>query len=154
MNRKISYSWLFSLSLSAAALVSCHSTQLISEDAGVQYSEAQHYFLRNDVKDYSSRLVTSQQEFDSLFGAAAVMGENGLPTEIDWKKQSLVALLTAPTNVETEIKLVNIKSEKGKLSVRYAVSQKGEARSYTYAPMRLFVVNKADASKGASFTKE
>lgn len=154
MNRKTTFSWLFSLSFLAISLASCYSTQLIKEGNGVEYSEAQHYFLRNDVKDYSSRLVTTQKEFDSLFGAAAVMGENGLPTEINWKKQSVVALLTAPTNVDTDIKLKDIKSEKGKLSVRYAVSQKGEPRSYSYTPMRLFVVSKSDASKGATITKE
>lgn len=154
MNRKTTFSGLFSLSLIVASFASCYSTQLIKEGNGVEYSEAQHYFLRNDVKDYSSRLVTTQKEFDSLFGAAAVMGENGLPTEIDWEKQSVVALMTAPTNVDTDIKLKDIKSEKGKLTVRYAVSQKGGPRSYSYTPLRLFVVSKNAASKGASITKE
>ncbi len=154
MNRKNAFSTLFSLFLLTAALTSCHSAQLISDNANVEYTEAQRYFLRNDVTDYTSRLVTNKEDFESLFGMAAVMGENGLPTTIDWKTQSVVALLAQPTNMDTSIKLLSMKSEAGKLSVRYAVSQKGDPRSYSYTPMRLFIVSKSAAKKGASFVKE
>ena len=53
----------------------------------IPYIVAERYFLKNNVSDISEPKITTQKEFDELFGAAAVMGKNGMPTKIDFAKE-------------------------------------------------------------------
>ncbi len=121
----------------AAVMASCGSSR-----SAVDYREADHYFVRNDVTDYAPRLVTTQQEFDSLFGAAAVMGSDGLPTEIDFARHNVVALIEPQTNIDTDIKVKSVKKSGDRLTVTYQVRQSGSPRSYTTVPALLLRIDK------------
>lgn len=133
----------------AVALLSACGTAT----SAVKTTEATNYFVRNDVTDYSPRLVTSKPAFDSLFGAAPVIGEGGLPTAIDFSKQNVVALIAPPTDVNTEIRLDKVSTAGGKLTVNYELKQKGEKMTYTMVPCRLFAVDKSYGNE-AVFVKK
>lgn len=108
----------------------------------VSYKEAQRYFVRNDVTDFSPRIITSNEELDRYFGEAAVMGVNGMPTLINFDKENAIAIIEPETNRDTEIKIGSIRKQDGKLVVRYKVFTSSEARSYSTVPCQLVKVSK------------
>ncbi len=119
---------------------SCASTEKT-----VNYSEAQHYFVRNDVTDYSPRVLRSEAELQRYFGAAPVMSTDGsgLPTAIDFNKKDVLAIIEKQTNVDTEIKITSIKTSKdGKTTVHYKALRSGSPRSYSIVPCLLVQIDK------------
>lgn len=121
-------------------LSSCASTEKI-----VNYNEAQHYFVRNDVTDYSPRVLRSEAELQRYFGTAPVMSTDGsgLPTAIDFNKKDVLAIIEKQTNVDTEIKITSIKTDKdGKTTVRYKALRSGSPKSYSTVPCLLVQIDK------------
>ncbi len=123
--------------LCAGIFCSCGAAQ-----KAVSYDVARNYFVRNDVADYSPRVIKNQGELEKVFGMAATMGNDGTPTRIDFAKSNAVAIILPPTDIDTEIKVKSVKEEEGRLTVRYSVEKKGEAMSYTMVPSVLFAVDK------------
>ncbi len=136
------------LSCIAIGLTSCHSAE-----SAINYKEASHYFVRNDVKDYSPRLIQSSEEFESLFGMATTMGTDGIPTSIDFNKQNVIAIIEKQTNIDTDIKITSVKKQDGKIAVRYKVVKTGDPRSYSSVPCLLLRVDKKYGNN-AEFIKE
>ncbi len=142
-------STLFALLIGATIGVSsCHT----SENA-VSYKKADRYFVRNDVKDHSPRLIQSEEELNQYFGKAPVMGKNGAPTNIDFTKYNAIAIIEAETNRDTEIKITSIKNHSNKIVVKYKAKQKGEPLSYTMVPSALYQIDKKYGNNIA-FVKE
>ncbi|MCH5600301.1 lipoprotein [Niabella ginsengisoli] len=68
-----------------------------STGTAVRYKIAEKYFIKNDVTAVPSS-VKDQAEFDTYFGAASVMGENGTPTKIDFSKEYVIIVDHNATN--------------------------------------------------------
>lgn len=129
-------------------LTSCGSAK-----SSVGYKEAYRYFVRNDIKDYSSRLLQSDEELNRYFGTATAMGKNGMPTVIDFTKYNVAAIIEPETNLDTEIKVVSIKKEANKVVLRYKVIQTGSPRTYSTVPCLLLQIEKKYGSN-VDFVKE
>ena len=139
-------------------IVSCHTSRQATEQKqgvteSVAYTVADHYFVRNDVKSYKNQVITSQQGFDALFGAAAVMGEGGLPTSIDFSRQAVVALMHAPVKSDLELKVSKLDMVNGKLCVHYAEVVNNASLSYSQTPLTMLVVDKSLVADGVEFKK-
>lgn len=125
------------LSCAAIGLASCGSAK-----SSVSYKEAKRYFVRNDVTSYSPRLIQSAEELNRYFGTAPVMGKDGMPTDVDFTKCNVAAIIEPQTNLDTEIKVVSVKKEAGKVVLRYKVVQTGSPRSYSTVPCLLLQIEK------------
>lgn len=136
--RLITFSLLASVAIS---LASCNTAK-----SGINYKTASHYFVRNDVTNYSPRLIQSSDEFERYFGAATTMGKDGLPTDINFAKQNVVAIIEPETNLDTDIKISSVKKQDGKITVRYNVVQTGAPRSYSTVPCLLLSIDKKHGS--------
>ncbi|MBP7098621.1 MAG: hypothetical protein KBA74_08050 [Prevotella sp.] len=101
----------------------------------VNYKEVKNYFYRNDAPKGEQLLkLTTQVEFDRYFGAAAFMGKNGQPTQIDFKKDFVIAKVLPETNRATEIKDIKLaKSSNGHLTFSYSTTDK-EPQSFSIRP--------------------
>ncbi len=108
----------------------------------ISYKEALRYFVRNDVKDFSPRIITSDEELNRYFGTAAVMGTQGMPTLINFDKENAIAIIEPETNRDTDIKIESIKKVGNKVVVRYKTLVSGDPRSYTTVPCQLVKINK------------
>ncbi len=129
----------------ALGLASCKSAQTTSTTKGkVPYVEANHYFVRNDVTDFSPRKITSKEELEKFFGYAAVMSSDGsgLPTNIDFSKQYVLAVILPQTDKDTDIKVKSLTHNGNKVVLAYKVVTKGEPKSYSTIPFTLLVVDK------------
>ena len=127
------------LIVSTALAVSC------SRPADIPFTVADHYFFRNDATIPVDPLIADRDTFDSLFGAAAVMGRNGMPTPIDFDTQFVIAVVRPITDTFTELVPVSLvfDSTRGTLTFTYHETL-GERTSYSMQPLLLIVVNRSD----------
>lgn len=141
----IAFTMLTSITL---GLASCSSTE-----SSVGYKKAHRYFVRNDVTDHSPRLIQSSEELNRYFGTATAMGKNGMPTNIDFTKYNVAAIIEQETNLETEIKVSSVKRQENRVVVRYKVIQGDTPRSYSIVPCLLLQIEKKYGNNVA-FVKE
>ena len=109
----------------------------------IPFFTATGYFLRNDVQaDACPRIITSQEQLLQYFGMAAVMGENGKPTVIDFDKNFVIPVICPETDQETAI-VVDGFCHTAPTGLTLAVStiQEEEHRSFTIRPVELLIVD-------------
>ena len=118
----------------SAGLYSCGTS-------GVDYSIAERYFVKNTVTDRVPGTISSKALFDEYFGAAALMGEGGLPTEIDFSKQCVIPIDKGITDIDTSIEVVGVDiPSKNHIRVCYRVKE-GDKLSFTMRPCVLVLVD-------------
>jgi len=130
--------------------VSCGSAKDAYE---LSYTEARNYYFRNDATPPNNPLLTTQDDFDALFGCAAVMGKDGAPTRIDFDRQSAIAVVLPETDVSTIIKLGALVRHGDTLTLKYAVEQ-GQKMSYTIQPMAIAITERQPASSRVVLSRE
>ncbi|PRY35943.1 hypothetical protein CLV58_11371 [Spirosoma oryzae] len=109
----------------------------------VPFTVIQRYFVKNTVKNAPANpRIDDRATFDKLFGAAAVMGTNGLPTSIDFANQSVIAVISPETNRATELLPVSlVKRADGKLVFSYR-KKTGATQTYTTRPFLAVLIDK------------
>lgn len=122
------------------SLTSCKNTNLPTlEDNNIPYIVANNYFVKTDTILRIGK-ITNQEDFDAVFGAATVMGENGKPTAINFEKQYVVAVIEPETNEATTISPISITKNEEGLLFTYQI-EKGETQSYTIIPFTMLVLD-------------
>jgi len=110
--------------------------------ADVPFLVAKNYFVKNTVSQGSleNPKVETKENFDLLFGAATTM--NGKPTEIDFSKQYILAVIGDETNVATEISPISLqKNDKNEIILTYRLN-KGSEQSFKIRPLLIVIVDK------------
>ena len=128
---------LLPLLLLACSLLGC------KQDNEVLFGLAQNYFVRNDVAvaDVPDRIISQEQLLD-FFGMAAVMGVNGLPTDIDFDNTFVIPIVCPETNHLTEIVIDSVMATGSEqLTVTGHVTVAPEELSYTMVPFVLLIVD-------------
>lgn len=134
----------------AASLVSCATTEKPQQ---VGYTEAHGYFVRNDAPVHAACYYDSRESFDSVFGCAAVMGKDGLPTEIDFDRQSVIAVIGSETSRPTEYRAVSLTQKSDTLRLRYKAKEQAST-TYTMQPLLLLVIDKPSAEPCLKFERQ
>ena len=124
----------------AMLALSCASAESVS------YDVVKNYFFRNDAEIPASPEITTREQFDSLFGAAAFMGKGGQPTAIDFDRQFVIAVVLPETDIETALEPVSLTRSGSTLTFTYAKTE-GEKVSYTMRPILLIAADKADEAE-------
>lgn len=113
----------------------------------VPYTVLNNYFVKNTVGEWKETRIDTQEKFDEVFGAAAVMGEQGKPTSVDFSKESVITIILPETDVETTIVPMSIfKDESGNLIFNYKV-KKGNKLSFTTRPNFALKINNKEKGK-------
>jgi len=108
----------------------------------IEYQSIKNYFVKNTVKKGQKRKIENQKEFDTLFGAAAIMGKDGKPTAIDFKKQNVVAIIGNRTNYNTFYEITGVAmGSMGTVVVSYKIN-KGEKTTYSIQPFTAITIDK------------
>ena len=113
-----------------------------SPSGNVPFDTVRNYFFRNDASVPSSPKISSQEQFDSLFGAAAFMGKDGQPTSIDFDRQFVIAVVLPETDIETTLEPLSLSRSGGELTFTYEKKEGGKV-SNTMRPVLLVAVDKA-----------
>ena len=109
----------------------------------VPFELAKGYFLRNDVEveDFPTQ-ITSQAQLDQFFGMAAVMGENGKPTVIDFDKNFVIPVVYPETDQETSLVVERFwHTGATELTLSVGAIRGEEHRSFTIRPIQLLIVD-------------
>ena len=108
----------------------------------VPYTTLENYYVRNDV-DCSKQqrlIIDNKRDFEAFFGMAATMG--GTPTQVNWNKQFVIALVQPETKRATSVIPVNVKvADNGVMVFSYQV-KKGDKMSHTMVPFAAVAVDK------------
>lgn len=131
----------------AVALLCCQCTtskELRQAKKGakeVPFTELKNYYVRNNMRYDRPQhiIIDNQQDFDAYFGAAAVMG--GLPTDVNWNKQYVIAVILPVTNHATMVTPLEVKQSPGNVIFKYQVYRGGKT-SYTLMPFAAVALNK------------
>lgn len=81
------------------------SISFCQKNKQIPYTVAQNYFVKNTYNkgDLKVNKICSKAEFDKIFGMATVMGKDGKPTTIDFKKQFVIVVINDVSDIETEL---------------------------------------------------
>ena len=132
-------------------LVACTANKATSAEKSVVSSEvpftvAEHYFFNKGQDIPVNPKITSEELFKQLFGMATVMGENGKPTEIDFTKQFVLAVVLPVTDINTEITPVKVEEKGDTLFYHYDVKT-GEKQSFSIQPLSIIILDKKYENK-------
>lgn len=109
----------------------------------VSFTEAERYFVNNTYNntEIDELKIDTQAEFDRVFGMAAVMGEDGTPTSIDFAKEYVLAVIGRVTDKKTTIKANHVFVQDGKVVLKYRLDE-GEKLSYTIHPNLIIILDR------------
>ena len=127
------------MTLIAAIVAGCGNSK-----NAVAYSVAQNYFVNNtfENKEVETLKIDSQEEFDRIFGMATTM--NSKPTAINFKTQSVLAIIAPASEKETIIRIRALETTlTNGILVKYTV-EKGRDLGYTAQAAQILLVNKTD----------
>lgn len=116
-------------------LLSCH------QPTDVSYEQMKNYFFRNDAAIPSSPLIDSAEQFESLFGAAAFMGEKGAPTPVDFEKEFVIAVVCPVTDQSTTLTPESLQKKDDELVFTYQKTV-GDKQSWSMQPVLLVKVSR------------
>ena len=113
----------------------------------VPYTKLERYFFKNNAEIPTNPKIDTREQFDSLFGMATVMGPNGRPTEVDFTKQFVIAVVLPVTNQETEIdgeRLMSWNDLLGGLNLefQYSIDRDEDTLSFSMQPLMLIAVDR------------
>jgi hypothetical protein len=116
-----------------------HNT--VREQSAVNYHQYRSYFEKNNsrLKGVVSYLViTTQREFDRIFGAAATSGDNEFLPDGDFKSRLVVATIKRGNSIR-EYKVKQVAADKGKLFVWYDTEDHSQGSATYSSPLILTV---------------
>lgn len=110
----------------------------------IPFTTAKNYFLKNTFKADSlvNSKITNQENFDSIFGMATVMGDQGKPTSIDFSKQYVIAIVKPVTDKATALAVESLVKKDNSIILKYRKTE-GEKQSFTTRPILLVIVDNA-----------
>jgi hypothetical protein len=109
----------------------------------VPYSDVEHYFLKNGAELPADPKIDTQEQFDSLFGAAAVMGDDDdLPTQVDFENYFVIAVALPPTSQDVDLEDRQLLDDGETLTLEYSVDRDDEFRTFETQPLLLIAVNR------------
>lgn len=137
------------LVLLAFVVASCRSTSPCDRRGdNIPHTQANGYFVKNTVKrgNLLMRFI-SQAKFEEYFGFAAVMGEGGRPTSINFDEQYTIAIILDQTEYDTDISSYCLQQEGDNIVLNYKIRE-GVKQSFTRRPFLLLVLDNKFRGKG------
>ena len=110
----------------------------------IPFNYARGYFLRNDIEPevIIPTMITSQEQLLQYFGMAAVMGENGAPTAIDFGKSFAIPVVYPETDLDTKLVVERFwHTAPTQLTLVTGAVKGEESRSFTIRPILILVVD-------------
>lgn len=118
------------------------SEAIVGKSDTLPFVIAQNYFVKNTVEAIENPKIETDAVFNSYFGAATTMGNNGKPTAVDFTKEFAIAIVLPKTENATTIQPVVLKKDVNhSLVFEYKVAV-GDKQSYTSHPFLLVLVDK------------
>ena len=128
-------------------------TEIGEANNEIAFEEAKNYFFKNGEAIPADPKITSEEAFNKLFGMATTMGKDGKPTEIDFSKQFVLAIVLPVTNIDTEIKPIKVEEKGDTLLYTYEIKT-GEKQTYSIQPVSIIILDKKYEDKEVVLVNE
>jgi len=113
----------------------------------ISFEVIKNYFVNNSVEKLDNPKIETEDKFNEIFGMAPLIGDDGAPTEIDFSKQFVIAVVLAETEMLTTVDAVSLqKNDKNEIVFTYKVVV-GEKQTYISRPYIAIVVDKSEKGK-------
>ncbi len=123
------------------AVCSCGITSKNSTtDNDIPFITASNYFVNNTYSGSGVIKITSQKQFNSVFGMATVMGKEGTPTKIDFDTQYVIAIIEKESDKSPQIIVNSLREANKSVVVDYSVKE-GSKTSYTIRPLVILILS-------------
>ena len=151
--KKILFAFTMLLAMAACTDNSVSAVENNGESSEVAFEVAKNYFFKNNQVIPETPKITTEEEFNKLFGMATTMGEEGKPTTIDFTKQFVLAIVLPQTDMATEISPVKLEEQGDSLLYTYEIKT-GEKLSFTIQPVSIIIIDKQYENKEIILTNE
>lgn len=122
------------------------NTKTKTEDAvtDIAFTVAKNYFVNNTVKNLDNPKIETADKFNEIFGMATTMGNDGKPTQIDFQKKYVIAVILPETDLMTTVEPIRLqKDAKGNITLLYKKTL-GQKQTYTTRPGFQIIVDKSE----------
>lgn len=151
--KKILFAFTMLLAMAACTDNPVSAVENNGESSEVAFEVAKNYFFKNNQVIPETPKITTEEEFNKLFGMATTMGEEGKPTTIDFTKQFVLAIVLPQTDMATEISPVKLEEQGDSLLYTYEIKT-GEKLSFTIQPVSIIIIDKQYENKEIILTNE
>lgn len=118
--------------------------QDISKTTDISFVLAKNYFVKDTIDKLDNPKIDTAEKFNEIFGMATTMGRDGKPTEIDFNKQYVIAVVLPETDLMTTIDPVSLQKDgNGKITLTYK-KVVGQKQTYTIKPSFEIIVDKTE----------
>ncbi len=135
-----------SLLAALAALVAC------TNSGDIPFTEVQRYFFSGGDKSGGEFVYYSDDAFGAAFRPAAVMGKDGMPTEVDFSKEFVIAAVLPVTDIYTEVSAQSLETDGKELVFTY-IEKSGEKQGWSMQPALIIKASKEYAKLPVRFNK-
>lgn len=110
----------------------------------IPYQIANNYFVNNTYPDKEIHVlkITSEQKFNEVFGMATTMGNEGKPTEINFSKSFVIAIIDSENKVTEKIYIKDLRIERKKLNLRYGIKKRTEPSSASFRFAKILILDR------------
>ena len=108
----------------------------------VSYHKVEYRFLKKGKELPADPKIDSQEQFDDLFGVAAVMGHPARFAPVDFDNYFVIAVALPPTSQDVELEDQRLMDDGETLTLEYSVDRDDEFRTYVTQPLLLIAVNR------------
>jgi hypothetical protein len=110
----------------------------------IAFTVAKNYFVNNAVTKLDNPKIETAEKFNKIFGMATTMGKDGKPTEIDFSKQYVIAVILPETDLSTNINPISLlKNTENEITLTYK-SVVGQKQSFTTIPNFAIIIDKKE----------
>ena len=108
----------------------------------VPFTLAKNYFVKNTFKQDSltNPEITTQKDFDAVFGMASTMSADGKPTPIDFSMQHVLAVIQPVTDKATTLTVESLTQKENNIVLNFSKAE-GEKQSFSTRPYLLLIVD-------------
>lgn len=116
----------------------------IAQTQKVSYRIGDNYFINNTVTEdqLANPIITDAMKFSEIFGMATVMGPKGAPTNIDFKKEFVIAIFQKASDIDLSYKTISLRKTAPKKLLLTYEEKWGKKLTFTMRPFLLLIVNK------------
>ena len=119
-------------------------TQNETKKTNISFTLAKNYFVKNNVKKLDNPKIATAEKFNEIFGMATTMGKDSKPTEIDFSKQYVIAVILPETDLSTNINPISLlKNTENEITLNYK-SVVGKKQSFTTLPNFAIIIDKKE----------
>lgn len=109
----------------------------------VPYTTAKNYFVRNDYKEAPLHFlkITSLTDFENVFGRAPLEMNGGNPTDIDFSKNYVIAIIDETNDKSGELSVKSLSQKNETITVSYQIAD-GHKMSFSKRYLAILIVDK------------